>query len=827
MTSGPTSGASSEGYRAETEDLGRFVDRGQRYQAALEALLTRLQETRAQVRALLGDGPVDTSSPALAELLAAVTGSTSLADMVRLDLLDATTVGMRPVLRRAVLNGRLPPPDDALRDRVLAAIVDGLGPAEAGIDPAYFPSAVARHRTLTEQIAALEAERDRVDGLPLVWWDGDGEALADLDRRIGELEARREALLDVGIEPDGTIDPFDAAALVAEAMGGSAWEGRIYATAFARHRDQGLAGGGRTGGGPVTLVDTGGFGAEFEHLGERVAEDPVLAAGFYRELGPRLSADLPSFVVGAEDGASLADARPVLDQLAIGLAAASRLAATGGPALGFDGGDLVRQPRPATAAGVVGHSPALLFAAGQADDRFLADAVAAALQLGAAGDQRGHVGRFGWHWSSDGLGAVRTIDPGEDPRNLVLGRAAERPEVASLVVTTLVDETLAEDRVDGGGLGPLVGPSVGFRPAIVPDLDAYPITAFLAAAATDPDASIDIIRAVADRATAPGSVDGPVIGDPGTAAGLDVLLGANANLAIDPEALQAVGLAAPATGTELDRPIEPDRWRAVVDEVHRWGRGEALAAASMDLTTQAIAGAFDTDGRLHVERVAPFAQLAGRAEAEAYAASAQYAAGLDAEARAWNRQASRTVAVATTALGLVPVVGPSSIPAGLGWAFLSGGRPVDAELVEHRERWADRYESGRARPWASAVAAGWFGWALNGGDAAEVELVVPGRGRQLVELRTTDQPGRLRWRHPDTGDWILLDTADESQLLTLAPHGSDVPLRRAIDGAIEIDEEFRDGIVAWRLPAAGRPSPGGDAEANADAGWTDHWFGDR
>lgn len=844
VASWPTSGASPEAYRAETEHLGRFVDRGRRHRAALEAMLSRVREARMRVLADLGDGPPDRSSPALAALLDAVTESTTFVDSVRLDLLETTMSGVRPVLARAVLDGRLPPPSDQLRDRVLAAILEGVGPAEAGIDPAYFPSAVVRHRSLTEQIAELEAERGRVDGLPLVWWDGDGEALADLDRRLDELAARRDALADVGIESDGSIEPLDAAALVAETTGGSAWEGRYYASAFVEHRRRGLAGGGSgPGDGSPTLVDTGGFTAEFDHLGERVADDAVVAAGFYRELGPELSAELPTFVIGAERGASLADARPVLDQLASGLASTTRLDGNGAATLGFDGGDLLAQPRPSTAAGVVGHSPALLFAAGRFDDRFLADATITVLRLGAAGDPRGHAGRFGWHWSSDGLGAISAVDPGEDPRNLLLDRAAERPEVARLVVDGLddgsddgpdgglvdgLDGVVGEAPVAEGGLGPLVGPSVGFRPSMVPGLDAYPITAFLAAVASDQDASVRIVRAVADRAAATGSADEATIGDPGTAAGLDVLLGANAALVIDPDDVRAVGLAPPGGGAGLERPIDPAQWRAVVGEVHRWGRGEVLAAATADLAATAITGAIDADGHLHVDRVAPFAQLAGRAEAEAHRARLSYAVGLDDEARSWNRQASRTVAVANTALGLVPVVGPSSIPAGLGWTFLFEGRPTDAELREHRDRWAAHYEDGRGHRWTSAVASGWLGWALAGSGTAEVELIVPGRGHQVVELRSTGQPGRFHWRDPDTDAWSLLDTGFESQLLALAPHGSGVPLRRAIDGAIEIDEEFRDGIIAWRLPEPAPHSPSGDdREAMADAGWTDRWFGDR
>jgi len=788
-------------------------------------MLSRLQEARARGIAVLGDGPAARSSPAILDLLDAVTESTTFVESIRLDLLETTMIGARPVLRRAVLDGRLPPPDDQLRDRVLAAILDGLGPAEAGIDPAYFPSVVVRHRSLSEQIAELEAERDRADGLPLVWWDGDGEALADLERRLDELAVRRDALVEVGIEANGSIEPFDAVALVAEAMGGSAWEGRAYATAFVDHRRRGLAAGGDGEPGSITLVDAGGFSAEFEHLAERVAEDAVVAIGFYRELGPPVSSELPTFVVGAEQGASLADARPVLDQLATGLAAATRLGRDGvGPALGFGGAELLTQPRPATAAGVVGHSPALLFTAGHADDRFLADATVAALRLGAAGDPRGHAGRFGWYWASDGLGATRTIDPGEDPRNLLFGRAAERPEVARLVVDGLASSPMAAD-----GLGSLIGPSIGFRPAILPGLDSSPITAFLAAASLDHDASVQVIRAVAERAAAIGSSGEPVVSDPGTAAGLDVLLGVNAALAVDPDALVAVGLASPGDRVAPGRPIGLAQWRAVVDEVHRWGRGEAVAAATADLAMRAIAGAIDADGGLHVDRVAPFAQLAGRAEAEAHHARLGYASGLDDAARSWNRHASRTVAVATTALGLVPVVGSSSIPAGLGWAFLFEGRPTDAELREHRQRWAAHYEEGRGHRWTSAVAGGWLGWALADTGTAKVELIVPGGGRQTVELRSTGQSGRYRWRHPDTGQWTPLDINDESQLLAVAPHGSDVPLRRAIDGAIEIDEAFRDGITAWRLrtTTSGHPPTGDDREALADAGWTDHWFGDR
>ena len=247
MVSARPSGGSGEAYGADTDRLATFVDRGRRYRAALGAIAGRVRTARQLLQAAVGEGPAAMATPALNALLDAADASSAHADSVRLALLEVTVDGVRPILRAAVLAGRLPPPDGELRERVLAAVIDGLGPAEVGIDPAYFPASVLRHQSLRDRIAELETERAEADGLPLVWWDGDGEAAAELDRRLDRLRSRLEAMADVGIEPDGSIDRFDAIALVAESTGGAAWEGAVYADAFVRHRADGRTTGVRLG----------------------------------------------------------------------------------------------------------------------------------------------------------------------------------------------------------------------------------------------------------------------------------------------------------------------------------------------------------------------------------------------------------------------------------------------------------------------------------------------------------------------------------------------------------------------------------------------------
>ena len=275
-----------------------------------------------------------------------------------------------------------------------------------------------------------------------------------------------------------------------------------------------------------------------------------------------------------------------------------------------------------------------------------------------------------------------------------------------------------------------------------------PITAFLGTVAADGEASRWLLQAVASGPGPGLERETAVVQDPGTAAGLDLILGAHATAMLDDGQLAAVGIERTALNRGAATPVDPETWRAVVGEVQRWGRGQALAAATARLVTEAIAGSVDAGGRLHPERVSPFAHLAGRAEAEAHHALLAYAAELDDEARRWNRAANRSSTVALAALGLVPTVGLVATPIGVGWAFFFEGRPTDAELTAYEGLWEDHYGAADGSAWQPAIAKAWLDQRLGDRGSAAVEVMVPGVGLRSVEFEAEARPGHYRWRHP-------------------------------------------------------------------------------
>ncbi|MEM9561350.1 MAG: hypothetical protein AAGA93_01950 [Actinomycetota bacterium] len=811
-----------QAYQADTGDLARFVERSRRHHEALTTLQHRIVVARRRTAEVLGAGPA-VEQATLDPLLVATLDTTELADSVRRDLLTVSARSLPPALGRAVRDGRLPPPDDALRDRLLDAVVAGTPIEEAGIDSAYAPPALVRHRRLTARIAELEGERRLVDGHPLIWWGGDSERLATIDERLERLRDQLDRLSDEGLEPDGSIARLDAIALVADATGGPAWEGRRYAELLAPDLR-----------GPVgeAWQYRPGLAAELDHVADGVATDHERSVAFYREVGAAGAARLPTLtiaVAGAAGDEELATVRA----FGQGLAAATHARdADGAPSIGFAGADLLDQPIPDGLPGAIGLSPAMLLAFGRFEPTFLADATVTALRLGQVADPRGSVGH--WRWDADGeAGGTRlTILRGEDPRNVLLAQAAVNPEAARLVVRRLTGD--AGSTSGPGSLDPLLRPAVPFDAvaranpgaadsAATPHLDdPYPITTFLGVVAGDAESSNAVIGAVAEAV----GRDGPIVGDVGTAAGLDLLLAWQVASVVDPEAMADVGQ--PSGDVRLvpvvAPMIGPAAWRAVHGEVLRWGRGQAVAVAADELARAAIVASLDDGGSVDLDRVRPFAHLAGRAEAEAWAALFARAATLDDEARRRNRDAGRAMALLSTGVGFAPWGWTVATPASLAWAWFVDGIPTDAELREHRQAWAEVYERGDPVRWQRSVAEAWLERQLGSAPMARIELVVPELGRRTVDVGHGAEPGTYRWRHPQTGNWSPLPLPGDDGGVDLLPHDRLVPMRRAMAAGTELAVAFQDGVD--RGPRTD-PDEDTDPDGGTAAAWTDQWFGRR
>ncbi len=853
----PTPAAPSVGHvAADPDDLHRFVDRGGRYRAALQAGHERVLTARRRTVASLGaDTPPDLASPAVEALLArAIEVDEHVRAVVRA-LLEASAVGCRPALRRAIVEGRLPAPDDAVREEVLAAVLAGLTPDDSGLDPAYFPAEYLRHLDLGRRIEEAESQREVADGRSWMWWDGDDAALAAIDEELARLRDRRLTLVEHGLAPDGSIDTFDAVALVAEATAGEAWEGAVYGSAFARHHERGIADGGLFGRGAGALERPRGFDVELDHLAERVADDAEVALAFYERLGPELTADLPTFVIGADGPGDAEGDRITLAALSRGLGAASRLVGPLGQRLGFGGDELLAQPRRSTQPGVVGYSPALLFTDGEFDDAFLAAAAATTLQLADDGDPRGLSTHWGWDVVGLFGGGRVSYDGGEEPRNILLARVGERGEAARLVI-----EELTERAGDGpGALDSLLRPSVPFSPTLGPDpagghwldrfdeladlhdlgnvadpdhgalspigypplADPYPITGFLVAVAADPESSRRVLSSVAASV----AVSGETVGDLGTAAGLDLMLGAHAATMVPAESLAVLGIEPAALNIGAESPVEAEHWRAVHGEVLRWGRGEALAAGAEELLGRAVQGSVRADGRVEIDAFAPIAHAAGRAQAEAYGALLAYAATLDDEARRRNRLANRSVAVATTAVGLLPGGWLVSGPTSLGWAWFFDGYPDEHEITEHREAWRNEFREVDPFRWKKLAAAAYIETQLGPDGMAHLPIVIPDLGTEVVPVRPTDDPLGFEWRHPETDRWKTLTPVDDGAHHQL-PHHDPSRLRQVVSAADEVSENHLDGV---RAAGYGLDELGDDwselPESLRDAGWTSDWMG--
>lgn len=790
--------------------------------------------------------------------------------------LDALLTGAyAQPLHTQVLAGTVPPPTDAIRDQVANAMAAGLSPGEVGLAAAYFPVHYRRFLDLSEEIESAEARREVADGSSWKWWDSDETALAAVDAELADLRDEQRALKrEHQIGGDGHVGTFVAAAAIGAATGGLRWEGQIYGNHFIGFHDTKISGGGILGGGKGAIKDPSGNDVELRHIGERVDSAPEVAVAFYDAIGVERTSNLATFLVGndlTEDEFAW---------FAAGLAAASRVTTAGRRAvLSFSGAELMEHPKPPTQDGVIWYNPATLFAAGDFDRRFLVDAAGATLALAEAGNGQGLLSHVGW--ASAGHGVTAAYDGGEDPRNILIARVAESPDATRALLFKLGGPRgrgwPGSPRV--GSLDQLLKPNTPFQPTIGPDSEPYwldellsnrisdpnhhavdtlgypalssdyPITALLTAASTDPELSRWILRYVADAVR----TDGPMPRDPGTAAGLDMVLAHHATLVFEPSDLAAVGISPTPLNDDDQAPISAEHWRTVYGEVLRLGRGQALALANEQLLDRAIVGAVDRDGWFSADLTAPFAQVAGRTETEAFSALIAYSAQLDKEARDKNRWANLALSAAVGVAGVIPYVGPVASASSTTWNWFFNGYPTDAELSARRERDAEELLADDLMHWKELVAEASLEARLGSSDnrPPQMEANVSGDRMQLVSIRRAkaDEPVGIRWQHPETGVWRRVPSPSDGNAFyelfgaakDLAPgHGV------VVAEASRVDQSYRDGLLVAVDGGAGRRyllgeegETGSSAvatapyleqwhvmEARAEAGWTDAWLGD-
>ena len=780
-------GADCQQVRAETDDLAAFLDGGRGYVGRLSGIGEWLARRRAVATATLGAGPVDEAGPALRRLLGAAEETNRFVAGVHTDLLS---VIYQPALAAAITDG-LAPPDDAIRQRVAEALRAGATPSEAGLDRAYFPAGYLRVLELDDQIEGAAGgswrpwDRRRLAGYP--------QPAADR-RHLDELRSElADLVIGLGLDGQRRMGELAATLAIGRATGGSAWAGRHLAAVHIDHLDRGLVGEGWADRRALLGHDRPGF----EVIGPYLADDREAALAFYNHLGAARAALLPTVLAEGGSAGSIA-------HYGRALAAASGMMDGGGrPRLRFGGDDLVGAPPPPLGHDVIRHSPVLLLADGRFHRRFLADATAEALRRA---DREGALAthtRFTGHLDE----TPWTLQEGEDPRNLLLSQVVRQPGTAALVV-----EALAA-RPDG--LGPLVAPVMPFQPSLatdgsdrsgdsgreaVPMLDgrvlAYPVTAFLAQVGADDRASGVLLRAIAGQAE-------PVLGDPGLAAGVDLVLASHATIAYGGEDL----VIRDAVGAELGRiartalagSVTAGQWRAVHRAVLDAGRGQALADSHHRLLEDALRLSA-ADGRFHAGQAEPFALLAARHDTAATQAMFRWAAGLDdgARHRAWQR----SVAVNDTLglLGLVPYVGVLATIGGGAWARYGDrlARPDGHELAARRQQFLDEVVENRGTAWQAVILDAMLADALAGPEPT-VELRHPRTGELVSAPLWRDEEGRHWWTDPASGDHHRLDGEGAPRLDDLFPNGAAgtaTPIGQAITDTAGLSGAYHAGRLS-------------------------------
>lgn len=798
-------------------------------------------------------------------------------DPAAADAFDAEQIGALltgaypPQLEGAILSGRLAPPDDELREQLFTAMIAGVDPEDIGIDPAYIPAEYRRYAILEEQLDAANQRREDADGSSWFWWDNDDEALAAADRELAHIRGEMEELAtDFGFGNHGAVGSFDAAALIGDGTAGWRWEGAYYGDEVAGYHEGLISDGGILGGGKGALKDPSGFGQELTHIGERIADNEAAAAAFYNEIGVGVAADLPSLLVGnGLDGERFA-------AFGTGLAVASQVDGRAGvEPLAFTGAELIEHPPRDTQNGVIWYGPALLFTAGDYDDEFLVDATVAALHLAESGEDHGIFTTFGSERAHGIMGGTTvSYDGGEDPRNVLLSRVAEHGDATRLLFTTL---TSASGRNFSGlpapgSLDPLLRPRVPLAPTIGPDPDVYwlddaldsghvaerhhvsidavafpelssdsPITSLLGTAADDDVLSRWVLL---DTSRVVQAGDQVAVRDPGTAAGLDLILANHATLFFSPAELAAVGIdpttlndgTATIVGDQRTSfapyPVQSIDVRAVYGEVLRFGRGQALALAADDLLDQAVAGAVDGDGFFQRTAARPFAQLAGWTDVRAEEAFFAYAANLDAEAREANRRINTAASFGLGVTGLLPGLGIPATVADTSWTYFFQGYPTTAELEARRDDRAedfernliDRYETIAADALLRNELA-----AAGAGQTPSLPVVLSSGETIAVAIRQVETDGAVsyEWQHPDTLAWSPIPWPDdEVGFDALFPAGPDNPLWAAVAEGRGVADDYIDAQIA-SFAETGAPEDHPEVEHAPDLDWIDEWLGVR
>ncbi len=823
--------------------------------ARVAALVGRSSATDAALRLLaLGVHPDAVAAASIDRLEEVSTRFPAGGDVENLEAL--LTDHYAPDLHRLILAGDVAPPTDGVRERVVAAMTAGLGPEQARLAPSYFPAAYRDHLRLSARIDAAEARREVADGSSWSWFDSDDRALAAVDRELAALRASRDRLAAAnGIGAGGAVDFLAAIAAVADASAGSRWEGERYAFLVDGYRQGKISSGGIFGHGEGALEEPDGFQVELGHVGRRVAAEPLTALAFYDGIGVAGTADLATLLAGNELE------RATFEDYGRGLAAASNATSpSGAPSLGFSGADLMRQPKAETRSGVVWYSPSLLFLAGRFRPAFVAGAAEATLRRADDGDRAATSAHLGQRTLPGPTGPVTIrFDGGEDPRNILLSRVAGDPAAVRALIRSLGGPR--GRRWPGaparGSLDPLLKPVVPFAPAVGPQperhwldrlkdlgnvadpghdaLDPiayprlaspYPITSLLGAVAEQAELSRWLLRYAARTV----AEDGPMLRDPGTAAGLDLIMADHATVMFDEPDLDAVGIGRTELNRETSQPLTAEHWKAVHGDVLRLGRGQAMAARADTLLSLAVAGAIDADGRFHSELTRSFAHMAGRTEAESYEALFTYSSQLDDRAKADNRSANTAASAALGALGLVPGVSLPALAASTGWAWFFDGYPTGSELVKIREAWRKQYFESDSQRWQLGVATVYLDDRLSAappGHATHLPMLFPDGTTRQVRIRRDETPGGLRfsWQDRVGGTWhevprLLTDDFDRRFV------GADAtPYGAAVMASGFVETAYHAGKQA-SLPV--RSSGSIDTESithpAVEARWTDLWI---
>lgn len=782
----------------DTDRLELFSHRGSVHLERLNQIEFRLRHLRLQAKA----AGLDFTPPSvggreagarLRDLMTEVAAVNRFVTDLRTLLADrsmiaaAGTANFSSELTRAIGAGEVPVPTDRIRDDVVAAMVAGQDPQRLGMPSIYFPADYLTMHRLGIAIENLRRGRDEAAGS---WWipfDRDVERVAALDRRLVDLEGRRAEARQRLFGADGRLTEAEAVVAVGGWSGGGRWQGMRLAEQVIAYQD---AHADSTVDGTVVLSGRGDRSDrnDFLVIASALATDEQSALGFYNTLGLDRTVNLATLIGGNFRGGAPEDQRIAFEGFGSALAAASRAdLPTGAPALAFGGGELMSPPSAVTASTVVWHHPALLLASGEFATKFLTDATTVVLQQAHGNPKR----------STDTLvGFPGHVYPGaqpigEDVRNIVLARSAERSDVARLVVRRLAG--------DSSDLGALLRPERRYRPAsphhdwgFVPRLgSASPIVSFMIAAAEDNRSARIMLNSAAaqDRALA----------DPGVVAGIDAVMGRYASIMFGDETLAAVGMAPSdlnvgAAETGHERAVTRTEWQQVHGRVLEAGRGQALAIQSHRLLQSAIAGSI-VDGVFHHERVDAFATVAAVANAAATRAMITHAATLDEGAARTNRLINTSVGVGLGLAGAATYSG-AGIIAGAAFSYYGAAfnLPTDNELraLRRSNQELRLAEADWDTRWQNVIYVNLLNEAATRGT---MDLVPPGEGqtRTVVLSKTKELPPWFEWHHPETGQRQALPRVGSDEFDRLFHH---TPTRTAILDSAAVSSDYMDGVLA-------------------------------